>query len=137
MIRRWRGDPIVFVTVGTECANMMGVRNVHRGRLGFVLLMAAVDVALILDVIRGPATSSFVQLMVEVRGVSSKIATSQQWEALIYVQLMVAVDDVRWKVVTSQLSLRRSSVSNMEVERNVLFLVVKRYRVDGLNFVLL
>jgi len=137
MIRPWRGDPIVFVTAGIECANMMVVRNVHKDRLDFVSPMGAVDVALILVVIRAPAINSFVQLMAVVRGASLKVATSQQWEVPIYAQLMVAVVGVRWKVVTSQRSLRRNSVSNTVVGRNVRLQVVKRYHVDVLNFVLL
>lgn len=70
MIWPWRGDPIVFVTVGIECVNMMGVRSVHRDRLGFVSLTGVVDVALFLGAIRGHAISSFVQPMAVVRDAS-------------------------------------------------------------------
>lgn len=78
MIEPWRVDLIAFVIAGIECASIKVVRNARKVRLDFVLLMAAVVVALFLAVTRVPVINSFVQLMAVARGANSKDATSQQ-----------------------------------------------------------
>lgn len=131
----WCADPIAFAIAGIECANIKDARNVLRVQQGFVSLMVVVVVVLILAVTREPVTNSFVQPMVAVRGANLKGVASRQWEDLIYALLMVVVVDVQWKDVISRHSLRQSSASSTEVERNVPLMGVKRYHVDVLNSV--
>jgi len=81
----FHGDPIVSVTVATECVNRKVVRNARKGRLGFVSPMAVGVVVPFLAVTKVLETSSFVLLMVGGSVANSMVATNLQWEALAYV----------------------------------------------------
>ena len=110
MIPHWHDDRIVFIIAVIGCASTKDVRNVLRGRLDFVLLMAVVAVVPFLAVTRVLVISSFVQLTAVVSDVNSEVAPSQQWEVPTCAQPMAVVVDVLWKAATSQPNLLRNSV---------------------------
>jgi hypothetical protein len=133
----FQGGHIVSFTVETECVNIRVVQNVLRGLLAFVLLMVAVAVVLTLVVTRVLEISSFVRPMVEENVADTRVATSLLLEDPVFALPMEVEEDVQSMGARSLRSHPQSSVSNMEVERNVVILDVKKLLAAGLNIVLL
>ena len=132
-----QGGHIVSIIVEIECVNMRAVQNVLRGLLAFALLMVVVAVVLTLAVTRVLEISSFVQPMAEESVADTRVATSLQLEDPVFAQPTEVEEDVQLMDAISLRNLRQSSVSNMEVEKNVVILDAKRLPVAGLNIVLL
>ena len=109
------------------CASILAVPSAPKARLGFALPTVVVDAAPFLAATRGPATSSFVRLMVAEKGVNRMVVKSRLLVGLFSVRLMEEADAVPWMVATNRRSRLRDSASSMVGVRSALKMDVKRW----------